>query len=336
MRAGARGGSWWLRALVLLYGAGLLLVEIGRLAGPERWWPTCLNLYLPQGAWALPGILLLLLTLALDRRFALVPALCLAWVLGPLMGLSLAVARPSAPAERRVRVMTYNVKWAHEETRAARVTGEVIAADPDLLLLQDVNHLIAGYPSFAAFLGTRHVARAGFYLVASRFPLSPLEDRPLGPERYARTRIEIRGTTIVVYNVHLMTPRDGLEAMPYWLNEGIEETLASARTRLEQVEQLKADLAREAGPVVLAGDLNAPPESLVMRGLLADRFRDAFAAAGRGYGYTYGHSVWPHVSYMRIDHVLFSRELIALDSWVGGRTGSAHRPVVADLALAGS
>jgi endonuclease/exonuclease/phosphatase (EEP) superfamily protein YafD len=39
---------------------------------------------------------------------------------------------------------------------------------------------------------------------------------------------------------------------------------------------------------------------------------------------------------MRIDHILFSRELVALDSWVGGRSGSAHRPVVADLARAGS
>ena len=334
MHPGARRRSTWLRGLVLAYATCLVVIAISRQLGPERWWLTGLNLYLPQGAWALAGVLLLLLSLVLDRRFALAPALCLVWVLGPLMGFCFTVARPSVPPERRFRVMTYNVKWAHRDARA--VTEEVLAADPDLLLFQDVNHQIAKYPPFAAFLRTRHVEMAGFYLVASRFPFSPLEDRPLGPERYVRTRIEDASFPIVVYNVHLMTPRDGLEAVWDWSEEGRREIMASARVRLVQVEQLNADLDREVGPVLLAGDLNAPPESLVVRRLKSSRFHDAFSDAGRGYGYTYGHSLIPYVSYMRIDHILFSRELAALDSWVGGRSGSAHRPVVADIARAGS
>jgi endonuclease/exonuclease/phosphatase (EEP) superfamily protein YafD len=334
LHPGARRRSTWLRGPVLAYAACIVVIEISRLLGPERWWPACLNLYLPQGAWALPGVLLLLLSLVLDRRFVLVPALCFAWVLGPLMGFCFAVVRPSAPPDRRFRVMTYNVKYARGDTGA--VTNEVLTADPDLLLMQDANRQVTTYPRFAAFLRTRHVEMEGFYLVASRFPLSPLEYRPLGPDWYVRTRIENASFPIAVYNVHLMTPRDGLKAMRDWSEEGFSEIMESARVRLAQVAQLNADLDREVGPVLLAGDLNAPPESLVLRRLKSDRLRDAFSAAGRGYGYTYGHALKPYVSYMRIDHLLFSREFVALDSWVGGRSGSAHRPVVADLAQSGS
>jgi endonuclease/exonuclease/phosphatase (EEP) superfamily protein YafD len=38
---------------------------------------------------------------------------------------------------------------------------------------------------------------------------------------------------------------------------------------------------------------------------------------------------------MRLDHILFSRDFVALDSRAGGAVGSAHRPVVADLAYPG-
>jgi endonuclease/exonuclease/phosphatase (EEP) superfamily protein YafD len=330
----ARRRSTWLRGLVLTYAACIVVIEISRRLGPERWWLTCLNLYLPQGAWALPGVLLLLLSLVLDRRFVLVPALCLAWVMGPIMGLCFAIVRPSAPPESRFRVMTYNVKYGRGDTRT--LTEEVLAADPDLLLIQDAEHRVTTYPPFAAFLRTRHVETKGLYLVASRYPLSPVEFRPMGSDWYVRTRVESASFPLAVYNVHLMTPRDGLVAVREWSWEGVSELMDGARERLAQVAQLNADLDREVGPVLLGGDLNAPPESLVLRRLRSNRLRDAFSAAGRGYGYTYGHLLKPYVSYMRIDHILFSRELVALDSWVGGRPGSAHLPVVADLARAGS
>jgi endonuclease/exonuclease/phosphatase (EEP) superfamily protein YafD len=229
--------------------------------------------------------------------------------------------------------MTYNVKYGRGDVRA--LTEQVLAADPDLLLIQDVSYRVTTYPPFAAFLRTRHVEAEGFYLIASRYPLSPVEYRPMGSDWYVRTRVESASFPLAVYNVHLMTPRDGLAAMRERSREGLGELMEGARERLAQVAQLNADLDREVGPVLLAGDLNAPPESLVLRQMRSNRLKDAFGEAGRGYGYTYGHSLKPYVSYMRIDHILFSRELVALDSWVGGRPGSAHRPVVADLARGG-
>ena len=160
--------------------------------------------------------------------------------------------------------------------------------------------------------------------MASRYPLSPMDYRPMGSDWYVRTRIEDARFPVAVYNVHLMTPRDGLQEMRAWSVDAVEEIMSSAAARLAQVDQLNRDLDRESGPVLLAGDVNAPPESLVLRRLRSTRLQDAFGAAGRGYGYTYGHTLRPRWSYMRLDHILFSRDFVALDSRAGGAVGSAH------------
>lgn len=307
MHPGARRRSTWLRAIALAYALFLALIELSRRVG--------------------------LLAFAIDRRLALVLALCVLWVLGPLMGLAVVFKRATAPPEQRLRVMTYNVKYGLGDMRG--VAAEILAADPDLLLLQDVGSRVTTYPPLAKFLRTRHVEAEGFYLVASRYPLSPMDYRPMGPDWYVRTRIEDARFPVAVYNVHLMTPRDGLQEMRAWSVDAVDEIMSSAAARLAQVDQLNRDLDRESGPVLLAGDLNAPPESLVLRRLRSTRLQDAFGAAGRGYGYTYGHTLRPRWSYMRLDHILFSRDFVALDSRAGGAVGSAHRPVVADLAYPG-
>ena len=71
----------------------------------------------------------------------------------------------------------------------------------------------------------------------------------------------------------------------------------------------------------------------MVRTLLALGLRDAFASAGRGYGYTYGHTLRPAFSFLRIDHVLVGPEFEVRDCFVGGDEGSDHRPVIADIAL---
>jgi endonuclease/exonuclease/phosphatase (EEP) superfamily protein YafD len=83
--------------------------------------------------------------------------------------------------------------------------------------------------------------------------------------------------------------------------------------------------------VIVAGDLNADDRSPVVRRLLATGLRDAFSSAAIGYGYTLGHALRPGFSFLRIDHVLVSRDIGVRDCEPGGRDGSEHRPVLADL-----
>ena len=75
--------------------------------------------------------------------------------------------------------------------------------------------------------------------------------------------------------------------------------------RVNQAQVLRKILAGEKGPVLVAGDLNSPDASLLGAGLREAGFHDAFAEAGKGYGYSYGHQLLKHrlplnLSWMRI------------------------------------
>jgi endonuclease/exonuclease/phosphatase (EEP) superfamily protein YafD len=88
-----------------------------------------------------------------------------------------------------------------------------------------------------------------------------------------------------------------------------------------------------ARPVIVAGDLNAETDSPVVRRLLATGLRDAFSSAGRGYGYTHGHSLRLRISFLRIDHILVGPTIGVRECFPGGMDASDHRPVIATLLL---
>ena len=85
--------------------------------------------------------------------------------------------------------------------------------------------------------------------------------------------------------------------------------------------------------MIVAGDLNAPEGSPIVGALLDTGLRDAFSSAGFGYGYTHGHSLRPGLSFLRIDHILVGPTIGVGNCFVGGKEGSEHRPVIADLFL---
>ena len=81
-----------------------------------------------------------------------------------------------------------------------------------------------------------------------------------------------------------------------------------------------------ARPVIIAGDTNLPGPSRIFHGNLGD-FDDAFAAVGRGFGYTYP-SKLPS---MRIDRILTNGKLQAIDFRVGDTRASDHLCVSATI-----
>lgn len=96
-----------------------------------------------------------------------------------------------------------------------------------------------------------------------------------------------------------------------------------------QAGTLAKDLSAAKRPIIVAGDFNAPEHSLVVRTLLDTGLRDAFSTAGLGFAYTYGHSVWPGISFMRIDRILVSEEIHVAHCFAGNKQGSTHRAVIA-------
>lgn len=326
-----------LTLLNLAYLLVLLALAISNARGPEGWWLGSLNLYLPQWLWALPGAVILPLTLWLARRWAWVPLLALGWVLGPVMGLCGHWGLPMSPdapptgGGARLRVMTYNIKWTSRDGGAGAVR-DIEAFHPDLIQMQDSGGVMQGAVGKA--LAGWNVRTSGQYLVATHLPLPPLQSLDIsyaGANHHCvRYTLQVGGRAVTVYDVHLLSPRGGLAAARGGQVEGMD---GNAGQRLFEADRLAGYLAAEPGPALVTGDLNAPMQSLVCRRLLEAGLRDAFAEGGYGYGYTYGAYTRVGQPYVRIDHILASHEWRLGGCWVGNRAGSDHCPVIADLTL---
>jgi predicted extracellular nuclease len=184
--------------------------------------------------------------------------------------------------------------------------------------------------------GLQEVHAQGQYFVASRFPARCAEaqvDSGAGPLTYVRCSVESPTGTFDLITVHFESPRSGLVATRHEGIQGRDSWERNHEIRLAQSRALAGAIGIPVGPLVVAGDLNAPDSSAVLGHLRAVGLVDAFARAGRGWGYTYGHTQRPAFSFLRIDHVMASEEFDVVDAFVGGADASDHRPVVADLRL---
>ena len=328
-----------------IYGAALAAIAIMNHLGAEHWWLGALNLYLPQVLWAVPAVVLLLASLRLSgRRWFWLPALGLVAVFGPIMGFHWSMQTPPATG-RGLRMMTCNAKYGARDS--AELLREIVRHEPDLVMLQDAVGALQGPPG--VFFRTWNVRSFGQYVIASRLPLSAAEVRwaatGLGRSAVLRCQVDLGGRAVILYNVHFQSPRNSLNAFrtdpdgEWQLREAIGGLEQSARVRLEQARALRGFVEGETGPVIVAGDLNAPDASRVVGTLREAGLRDAFGTGGRGYGYSYGHFLlqhrvpWLNLSWMRIDHIMTSSRIRAWRCWVGTRKASDHRPVIADLAL---
>jgi endonuclease/exonuclease/phosphatase (EEP) superfamily protein YafD len=255
-------------------------------------------------------------------------------VFGPIMGYNIGIARfARKPAGRRLRVMTYNVKWGARDARG--VLANIASADPDLVLMQHSMGVLNGPLASLKRSGWTNL-RLGQYTVLSRYPLSDAASVWLTPDRrYECLRCSVRfgARTVTLYDVHLMTPRWALNAVADRGADGVGDLQENAQMRAREAAAVAADIRSRQGPFIVAGDLNAPVQSRACRTLLQTGLRDAYSEAGWGYGYTYGQSTPVGRPYVRIDHILASPEWAVLRCREGSARGSDHSPVTADLLL---
>ena len=318
--------------------AGLALAF--RFADEQHWWAE-LARYLPYPAYLVPAIVAVVLSVWLPWAWRTVAAVTLALVLVPIMGLELNAGEKGS---NRLRIMTYNVKAyraLEREGGFAALVWELALHDADVIVMQDAGylaHLLESSPKSAQrMFGNRQVAISGQYIIASRLPLRECKDGDISfpgeNHHYFRCAVSAQGVEFDVFAVHLLTPRQGLNATRHERLDGIDDWQHNVASRMFQARSLASQVAANTRPAVIAGDLNAPGHSRVVHQLVGAGLRDAFSTAGVGYGYTHGHSLRPHISFVRLDHVLASTRFGVADSFVGGKDASEHRPVIADLWL---
>ncbi len=329
------------RIIVIGYLVAMIAVVVGlRLIG-ERWWLTTVGLYLPRGHFTL-------LVVPLTVAVALVGPLRLLWLQSlsillalVLLGFRVNLPVSATPGGLHLRVVTCNINTG--SFGMPGVLQFLRAANADVVLLQEVDsrdyeQLRAGMPGYS-------IHESGQFWMASRFPIQEVEEPPRVTQmgftrslRFVRYLLTTPAGPIAVYNVHPISPRDGLTKawdgglLRLFRSPARATVVENTKLRMTQLEALARDARRSSAWVVMAGDTNLPGLSWAFAHWLGD-FRDGFAEAGNGFGYTFPA---PDNPWMRIDRIVADPRLRFLKFRTLEEPISDHRAVLADLELPGS
>jgi hypothetical protein len=141
-----------------------------------------------------------------------------------------------------------------------------------------------------------------------------------------RYELETPAGIVTIFSLHLASPRLGLSRIAEKGEDGAMSMEANSELRRQQSEFIAGQAGKVTGPLLLAGDFNIPPESVLFRSIWSG-YTDAFSAAGWGWGHTF---VTRFVR-VRIDHILLGNGWQCSRCWVGPFIGSPHRPLLADV-----
>lgn len=293
------------------------------------------------GSWFYLPLLPLIVLILLSKRWRAASVLCIpfaffAWEYGtqflPNWQHSLVTPVYAQSTRSTLRVMTWNSHQTYDPRGDFMQRLEELK--PDVVTLQEVS--LGMKRKSEEVLGAQYPYQSyqprGSLLTLSRHPLTEprLTELPFSACRCLPVEITKNGKTFTVINVHIPRPavvyntRGTIPTISYFDSRGQELYYAILTKILEKTE----------GTVLIQGDFNTTERQRHFR-LLGEKFRDSFAEAGWGMGYTYpnvraSRPFWL-IPIIQIDHILHSRDLLATTAWTGMLKSSDHLYVVADL-----
>ena len=299
----------------------------------DRWWAATTLLFGPRWLLLLPAVPLAALAFRWDRPLLVPIAVTVLIALGPVMGLRTGWRALLTGADEAwdVRIVSLNAEGGRPLTMA--LTDMLLRWDADVLAIQECGPSIV---QAFQFLEEWHTDATGALCLISRYPITRVDTMPReafevagGAAMVATYRLEAEPVPLHLTNIHLQTPRAGLEKIRAGdLAEGIP-TLEGKST-IREIEQRRAArwIEQFPHPQIVVGDFNSPPESPIYREAW-NRWSNAFSVAGRGFGYTRMNG-WIRA---RIDHILVDDTWKVVRAWVGPDVGSDHRPALATIRL---
>ncbi|MEO6526467.1 MAG: endonuclease/exonuclease/phosphatase family protein [Gemmatimonadaceae bacterium] len=293
-------------------------------------------LFMGRWVFLLPLLILVPAALYLHRVLFLPLLAATLIVAGPIMGGRTGWRRLlPQPVGAHVRVITFNT--GASDLAAERLPDLLTRWAPDIVAFQECGELLsaavrlrAGWHQFVGkdlCLLSRYPVRSAQVMDRSALDrVKQSEAKEFGGAGYVvRFLLDGPRGPIRVANLHLETPRKGLEGL-------MEGDLRRLRLNTE-VREIESSVARHwvsegSGPLIVLGDFNTPVESRIFRDHWGD-LADAFSTAGWGLGIT-KYNGWIRA---RIDHVLTSPEWHVDNVTLGPDTRSDHRPLIVDLTL---
>ena len=307
----------------------------------ENWWPSLALTYLPRVLYLMPPLFLMIAAAIVRRRWIWINLFSLLLVVGPIMGLRLPISglNGGSGAGELLTIVSCNIQGGGRDL--TKILAELEEIQPDVVVLQEANDGIKTLMPF--FEGWSQVHK-GEYFVASRFPVK-LRDicRAEAFRRATAILCEVDGPDgpFLICDVHLTTARFGLSNLRLHsmaTGVGLDELIG--RQDLRAMEALETrSFASQDGfktPLLAMGDFNTPSSSSLFQTHWGD-LSSAFDVAGFGYGYTSpcsDHGHWPsNTPWLRIDHILCSRQWTVERCWIGTSDGSDHRLITAKMRM---
>lgn len=334
---------WTLAVVTILYAIGVG-IYVGLVEyDAEDHHLTSVMMYLPQWYVLLPLIVLTPLCLLVWARLVVIQILMAAGVLFFFM--DYVWSGPKAPAGPTVSVITNNIGQNHGKS----ILPFVKKHEADIVVLQDA--VAKGEEYYKMFLeafgDVHYVKNEHQFLILSRYPIvnSGLLDMKdeRGDPIAAWYEIDIHGHHIYLFSIHLPTPRDQINAVRGFALLGTitarlgKEGHATSvykhaheffANQLALGEKMVGFTKEADKPFIVCGDFNVPTHGKTYH-LFKKNWVEAFAAAGKGYGYTFpGDAKFP--PWLRLDNIYCSREgLIPVAAEAEGGRSSQHRSMFA-------
>ncbi|MGI6415822.1 MAG: endonuclease/exonuclease/phosphatase family protein [Thermoguttaceae bacterium] len=303
-------------------------------AGDRFWWGTLL-VFGPRWAAALPLTVLIPATLVWHRRSLWLCLLACAVCFGPIMGFNLPwhVFDQPAPDAVPLRVVTWNL--GNCDADPAVIAFLLGRYNADVAALQECQ------PGFAERLGEFdwRVPMLAFreqrerLVICSRYPIDEVDTvdrRDFGGwgNSAMGCRLYTPAGTIAFVNLHLMTPRSGIEELLQRNPGAVSSVRTEIQRRAAESRAVRRWISGQYADAIVAGDFNMPVKSRIYQEDWSS-LQNAFSNVGWGYGYT-KLTRWHGV---RIDHILAPPcyNLVACE--VGRDSPSDHRPVIAQVAV---
>lgn len=337
---------WTLAFITIVYAIAVIVVVWLIEYDAEDSHLTSVMMYMPQYIWLLPLFVLVPLSL-IWMRLLVIQAIVAVYVLFFFM--DYVTAGPQTAGGVTIKVLTSNTGQHHGKT--IQEFGE--RNDPDIVVLQDAARR---GPEYTNMFPTLHARGHDQFLVLSKYEIEDggimpdlvdEKDRPVA----AWFKLKVGGQGLYLFAVHMPTPRDQLQAakgfgilgsVAHRVKKGghaakvYTDAQVFFKHQLELAEKLVASAGEADLPFIVAGDFNVPTHGRSYH-TYKRAWREAFAEAGSGYGYTFPGdakkgpiNIWP---WLRLDNIYCSKELTPISATVDAGRGSQHLAMIAELQL---
>lgn len=365
-----RRSLWWRFVTVsliicnVLVGLGLVLSAYAGTINPIKH-PTASAVAMTFAIWLAATLGLLILTLLIRRRVAIITGIAIAVSLPAITDFS-PFHLPAGVSDDACTftLMSYNVYGLKDQREVYPgdvnpTVSYILNQDPDIVCLQEMTPLspISSIKLTSAQIDSLHCQYPYIYYandshaIFSKFPVEPVQTgfvRELvpGAANLGCFRVTVHGQKITIFDVHLqsfsLNPDDRAMFSRLARLKGDEKEIAEMRSHLlnkiraaaprraADAEELTRYIKRFGGPnVIVCGDFNDVPGSYPLRLLHDEHLREVYPEVGFGPMITYNAGGF----YFRIDHILYRGDLRPVAMKRGRIKTSDHYPVTATFEI---